>query len=265
LALCAVAAPWLAPHSPDTTSQYDTLRFLAPSSVHPFGTDALGRDVLSRVLYGARVSLALAAASTIVALVIGTAYGTVAAFAGGRVDAVLMRALDVALSIPRVLLLLAIAAFWEGLSVTMLVVLLGLSGWFEVARLVRSEVETLLTRDFVSAARAAGASRWRLFVRELVPHLVPLLAVSATLSVAATIALEAGLSFLGLGVQPPTPSWGTIMSDGAESLSAHWWIALFPGLACVLAVFVAHALGDALSGTEPADVAVPALSGQVDA
>ncbi len=246
LVVVALLAPLLAPHTPDQPPDYDVMRNLPPSGAHPFGTDGLGRDVLSRVLYGSRVSLSLAFASVSLALMLGTLYGALAGMLGGVVDRLLMRGLDVALSIPRLLLLLAVTAFWNALPLWALIVLLGTTGWFDVARLVRGEIQSLVQRDFVLAARAAGVGRLRLLSHHLLPHLVPLLIVSATLNVAGTIALEAGLSYLGLGVQPPLPSWGTILLDGSGLIDSQWWLTLFPGLAIIAAVLACHALGDAL-------------------
>lgn len=246
LVLVAVAAPILAPYGPGPPPDYDLMKYLPPSSEHPFGTDSNGRDVLSRVLYGSQISLSLAFAAVSLALVLGTCYGAIAGLWGGAVDRWLMRLLDIALSIPRLLLLLAVTAFWNNLSVTALIVLLGTTGWFDVARMVRGEVQSLVQRDFMLAARATGVRRPRLLVRHLLPHLIPILIVSATLNVASTIALESGLSYLSLGVQPPTPSWGNIMADGSGLMATQWWLTLFPGMATVIAVFACHALGDAL-------------------
>jgi len=246
LVVIAVLAPVLAPYSPDRPPNYDEVRNLPPSTLHPFGTDGFGRDVLTRVMYGAQVSLSLAFASVSLALLLGTCYGAIAGMMGGAVDKVLMRGLDIALSIPRLLLLLAVTAFWNALPLGALIVLLGATGWFDVARLVRGEIQSLTKREFVVAARATGVGRLRLLSRHLLPHLVPLLIVSATLNVASTIALEAGLSYLGLGVQPPTPSWGTILQEASGPIDAQWWLTLFPGLAIISAVFACHTLGDAL-------------------
>ena len=246
LVVVALLAPVLAPHSPDTPDNYDELRYLPPSGSYPFGTDGLGRDVLSRVLYGSRISLALAFSSVSLALVLGTLCGAVAGMLGGAIDKILMRGLDVALSIPRLLLLLAVTAFWNKLSLLALVVLLGTTGWFDVARLVRGEIQGLMQREYVLAARATGVGRLRLLARHLLPHLVPLLIVSATLNIASTITLEAGLSYLGLGVQPPAPSWGLMLKEGSGPLDTQWWLTLFPGLAIISAVLACHTLGDAL-------------------
>lgn len=246
LVLVAVFAPLIAPYPLKLPTNYDTMLNMAPSAAHPFGTDGLGRDVLSQVLYGARVSLALAVAAVVLALLLGTLYGATAAAAGGWVDRWMMRLLDVAMSIPRLLLLLVVTAFFGALPLSALIVLLGTTGWFDVARLVRGEVQSLKHRDFVLAARATGVPVWRIMKRHLFPHLVPILVVSATLNVAGTIGLEAGLSYLGLGVQPPVPSLGTIINDGAGVMDAQWWLTVFPGAAIVIAVLACHALGDSL-------------------
>ena len=246
LVIIAVFAPVIAPLPPGIPDNYDTLKHWPPSGAHPFGTDGLGRDVLSRVIHGSRISLTLAFSAVSLALLLGACYGALAGLLGGAVDRWLMRLLDVALSIPRLLLLLSVTAFWGVLPLWALIVLLGTTGWFDVARLVRGEVQALAQRDFILAAQATGIPRFRVLGRHLLPHLVPLLIVSATLNVASTIALEAGLSYLGLGVPPGTPSWGTIINEGAGVIGAQWWLTLFPGLAVITAVVACHALGDAL-------------------
>lgn len=246
LAAVALAAPLLVPYDPDRQLDIVALNGKAPTAAHPFGTDAYSRDVLSRVIDGSRVSLALAAAAVTITLLVGTGYGAIAAFAGGAVDQFMMRVLDVLLAIPRLLILLAVTALWDRLELASLILLIGCTGWYEVARLVRAEAVALLGRDFILAARAGGVGRRRMLSRHMMPHLLPILAVSGTLGVANTIALEAGLSYLGLGVQPPRASWGTIMSDGAGLISAQWWVTVFPGVAVIVAVLLCNALGDAL-------------------
>ena len=247
LVAIALFAPLIAPYSLDLPKGYDAILNVPPSATHPFGTDNFGRDVMTRVIYGARVSLAVAFSAALLALALGTAYGSIAGMIGGATDRWLMRALDIALSIPRLLLLLAITAFWSAkLPLAAFIIVLGATGWFDVARLVRGEVQTLVRRDFVLAAESGGVRRLRILWRHLLPHLVPVLVVSTTLNVASTITLEAGLSFLGLGVQPPTPSWGNILLSGSGFVGAQWWLTLFPALATVLAVVSCHALGDAL-------------------
>jgi peptide/nickel transport system permease protein len=246
LIIVAGAAPLLAPFDPRAQPDIIALKSLAPSWTHPFGTDPLSRDVLTRVLYGARISLRVASLSVALALLLGTAYGATAAIAGGAIDRVLMRLLDVLLALPRLLWLLAITALWDGLPLSGLIVLLGLTSWYGVARIVRGEVQAQLKRDYTVAARALGVRQPRFFVRHLLPQLLPALAVWASIGVAQTIGLEAGLSFLGLGVQPPAASWGTIMQDGASVMQTQWWLTLFPGLATLLTVVACNWLGDAL-------------------
>lgn len=245
-ALLALCAPWLAPVPPNAIPADGLIQSLPPSMEHPFGTDPLGRDVLSRMLHGGRVSLSVAFLSVALASLVGTTYGAAAGWIGGRVDTLCMRLLDVALAVPRLLVLLLVSALWGTLPLPTLVLLLGLTGWYDVARLVRSDVRGLRERDFVLAARATGVREARILWRHVVPHVWPTLVVTATLGVANTIALEAGLSFLGLGVQPPDASWGTILSDGNLPGGSRWWLTVFPGTALVLAVLTCNALGDAL-------------------
>jgi peptide/nickel transport system permease protein len=246
LAGVAIAAPLLTPYAPDTPLSLLTLRSQAPSLAHPFGTDSYSRDVLSRVLYGARVSLAVSTASVLLGLVAGTTYGALTAAAPRGWNTLLRRLLDVLLSVPRLLVLLAIGAVAGPLSAVALVACIGLTGWFTTARQVADELDALRAREFAVAARATGVGTGRLLVRHLLPHLVPMLLINGTFAIANTIGLEAGLSFLGLGIQPPTASWGTILRDGAGVVESEWWLTVFPGLATVLAVLACHVAGDAL-------------------
>ena len=246
LSLVAIAAPLLAPYPPEAQLDIVRLTDLPPSAAYPFGTDPLSRDVLSRVIHGARTSLAVASASVLVSLVVGTGFGALAALSGGVTDRVMMRLLDIALAIPRILILLAIVAvFPSGLSFWAFVLIIGGTGWYDLARLVRGEMHGLLNREFVLAAAATGVRRRRLFVHHLLPHLLPVLAVSATLGVAQTIALEAGLGFLGFGIAG-RPSWGSILNEGLTRVETQWWLTLFPALATAIAVLACNALGDAL-------------------
>jgi peptide/nickel transport system permease protein len=242
----AIVAPLIAPYNPVAQLGIDTLKSRPPSLAHPFGTDPLSRDVLSRVLVGSRISLAVAALSVLTATTLGTVYGAVAGYAGGRVDGLLMRAVDAALSIPRVLLLITVLALWGHVSATVLVIVIGCTGWLGVSRLVRSEVLGLRTRDWVTAARALGATPTRTLFRHILPNALSPVIVSATLGVANVILLEAGLSFLGLGVQPPDPSWGNVMQDGADQIRALWWMSVFPGLAILVTVMAVNVVGDGL-------------------
>ena len=246
LVCVVVAGPLLSPYAPNAQLDIITLRSQAPSLAHPFGTDAVSRDVLSRVLDGGRVSLALAILSVSLSLVVGTLYGAISTLAGGVIDTTMRRALDIALSIPRLLVLLAVGALWGALSFPALVLLIGLTGWFATARLVTDELRALGALEFAIAARAMGVRGPRLLWRHLMPHLLPTLVITASFGVAGTIALEAGLSYLGLGIQAPQASWGTILRDGAGVAQSEWWLSLFPGLATVFAVLACNALGDAL-------------------
>ena len=246
LVCVVVAGPLLSPYAPNAQLDIIALRSQAPSLAHPFGTDAVSRDVLSRVLDGGRVSLALAILSVSLSLVVGTWYGAMSTLAGGVIDTAMRRVLDVALSIPRLLVLLAVGALWGALSFPALVLLIGLTGWFDTARLVTDELRALSALEFTIAARAMGVRGPRLLWRHLLPHLLPTLVINASFGVAGTIALEAGLSYLGLGIQAPQASWGTILRDGAGGVQSEWWLSLFPGLATVFAVLACNALGDAL-------------------
>jgi peptide/nickel transport system permease protein len=242
----AAVAPFLSPYDPNAQLDIVALKAQAPSLAHPFGTDPLSRDVLSRVLVGGRVSLAAAVLAVAIATSVGTAYGAVAGYAGGRVDSVMMRVVDACLAIPRVLLLITVLALWGRVALGPLILVLGLTGWFGVSRIVRAEVMALARRDWVAAARALGAGPARTLFRHIIPNVISPVIVSATLSVANIITLEAGLSFLGLGVQPPQASWGSIMQDGAGELRALWWLSVFPGLAILVTVMAVNAVGDGL-------------------
>jgi peptide/nickel transport system permease protein len=246
VALSAVFAPLLAPYDP--TAQLDIVRLPSqpPSLAHPLGTDPYSRDVLSRLLYGGRISLAVGLGAVVLAMSFGIAVGAVAGFVGGAVDAVLMRFVDAALSIPRLLVLILVASLWGSLGLVPLTLLMAGTGWFAVSRLVRAETLALREREFIVAARALGASPTRLLVRHVLPNVAAPALVAATLGIANVILLEAGLSYLGIGVRPPTASWGAIIQDGAERVADLWWLTLFPGLAILVTVFACNALGDAL-------------------
>ncbi|HEX5972982.1 MAG TPA: ABC transporter permease [Gemmatimonadaceae bacterium] len=244
--LAAIFAPLLTPYDPAAQLDIVRLRSLAPSLAHPFGTDPFSRDVLSRVLFGARVSLSIAFAAVALSISFGILVGVIAGYLGGAVDAVLMRLVDAALAIPRLLLIIAVVALWGSVSVVTLTVLIAGVGWFAVSRLVRAETLAVRDRDYVVAARALGTPPWRIVLRHVLPNVVGPGLVAATLAVGNVILLEAGLSYLGIGVRPPTASWGSIIQDGAERVSDLWWLTMFPGLAIVLTVFACNALGDAL-------------------
>jgi peptide/nickel transport system permease protein len=247
IVLVGLLAPLIAPYDPAAQPDIVFLKNLPPSFAHPFGTDPYSRDVLSRVIYGARLSLMIGVLATIVSLTLGVAYGAIAGYAGGALDAVMMRVLDAFLSIPRLLLLIGVLVAWPDFSIGALVIFLGLTGWFGLSRIVRGQVLALKHAEFVTAARALGATRTRILWRHLLPNLVSPIVVAATLGVAHVIVLEAGLSYLGIGVPPPSASWGNIILDGADQVATLWWMSLFPGLFMVLTVMTLNILAEALS------------------
>ncbi len=221
------------------------LKNARPSWSHPFGTDQFSRDVFARVLTGAAISLSIGVLAVFFSTMVGTTYGLVAGYYGGRVDGIMMRLLDGLMSIPRVLLLVAVLTLQRP-GLLGLILLLGVTGWFTVARLVRAEVLSIRHADFIAAARALGASSSATIWRHLLPNVAAPVIVSATLGVGNVIALEAGLSYLGIGAQPPTASWGSIFLDGVSYGLGAWWVLLFPGLAIVATVLSFNVLGDAL-------------------
>ena len=247
IAAIAVAGP---PFLPDPAAQPDVIgqASLPPGAGHPFGTDQLSRDVLARVVGGARISLAVAGLAVLVSVTIGAGVGLVAGYLGGAVDAVLMRCVEAGLAIPRLFILLLLLAVWDHIPLAALIVILGTTGWFGTSRQVRGEVLRLRHEAFVTAAEALGARRARVMFRHLLPNTTGPLLVAATLGVGDVILLEAGLSFLGLGIQPPRPSWGGMIFDGKAVLVTAPWTSVFPGLAIVATVLAVNILGDALSG-----------------
>jgi peptide/nickel transport system permease protein len=244
LIAAAAAAPVVAPYAPDRIDL--SIRREPPSATHWFGTDELGRDVFARVLYGARVSLAVGLLSAVVAGASGIAIGGVAGSAGGAVDAVLMRATDGFLSVPR-LPLLMIAAVVLQPSVPLLIVLIGLAGWMETARVVRAEFGAMRELGFVESARAAGAGHVRVLTQHLLPNAAPAVAVSLTLSVARGILLESALSFFGVGVQPPQASWGNMLYQAQATLATEPWLAIAPGVFIVMTTVAVNVAGDHLA------------------
>jgi peptide/nickel transport system permease protein len=246
--LVIVAAVVLGPLLlPDPRAQPDILGgSLPPGLGHPFGTDQLSRDVLARVVAGGRISLAVALLAVALSVTLGAAVGVVSGYWGGAIDAVLMRAVDGALAIPRLFILLLVLAVWERVPVAALILLIGVTGWFATSRLIRGEVLRIREEGFVRAAEALGARRRRIIFRHLLPNTLGPLLVIATLGIGDVILLEAGLSFLGLGIQPPTPSWGGMILDSREVLVSAPWVGIFPGLAIVITVLSANLFGDAL-------------------
>jgi peptide/nickel transport system permease protein len=246
VAAVATLAPVLPLLDPNEHWDIVALKNRPPSARFWFGTDSYSRDVFSRVLFGARVSLGVGVLAALLSTTLGAAYGAVAGFVGGRTERAMMRLVDALLGIPRVLVLLAVVALWTAVSTPALIVLLGATGWLGTSRLARDHVRLVRTRDFVTAARALGAPERRILLRHVVPHLATPLMVVTPLAVGHVIALEAGLSYLGLGVQPPHASWGNIMMDGAQSLGSAWWTVAFPGLFVILTVMAVNVLGDGL-------------------
>ena len=247
LVYLALITPAIAPFDPD---QIDVGPKLAgPSLAHLMGTDQFSRDMFSRVMYGARISLVIGFIAVSISATIGSSVGAIAGFFGGVVDKALMWFTDLLLSLPRLVMLLAVIGFYRAAgaqSIFLIVVVLGLTGWMGVARIVRSQVLSLKEQDFVQAARALGYTDTRIIFRHLIPNTLAPVIVYASLAIGSTILTEASLSFLGLGVPPPTATWGSVVNDGRDFLRTAWWITLFPGLMIVLAVMSFNLLGDGL-------------------
>ena len=256
----AIAAPLIAPYDP--VRQSLRMRLKPPTLegmdgfAHPLGTDHLGRDVLSRVIYGSRVSLLIGFAAVVVGSLVGASLGIAAGYRRGAVDTIVMTVADAQLAFPFILLAIGIIAVL-GPSFPTLVVVVGLSGWVNYARVLRSQVLVLRSRDFVDAIHGLGGSTWRIVLRHILPNILSTLVVIATLELARAIVLEATLSFLGLGIQPPTPSWGGMIHEGREYLDSAWWISTCPGLVLMLTSLVVSRLGDWLR-----DVLDPTLRGE---
>lgn len=246
LALVAVAAiaPVVAPFAPDAVDL--ALRRQGPSAIHWFGTDDLGRDVLTRVLHGARVSIAIGLLAAALSVALGTAIGLLAGFFRGWVDTLLMRTTDAMLSVPRLPLLMIVAAILQP-SIPLLIILVAAVGWMETSRVVRAEALALAGRGFVEAAHALGLSRPHVLLRHLLPNVGPTVIVSATLAVGRSILLESALSFFGVGVQPPAASWGNMLYQAQSTMTSEPWLALFPGLAIFLTTLAVNAAGERLS------------------
>jgi peptide/nickel transport system permease protein len=247
LVVTAVLSPQVAPHNPIRERLID--RLLPPAWEeggewrYPLGTDHLGRDIVSRIIYGSRVSLVVGFAAVSVGGVLGIALGVASGLFGGRIDDLVMALADMQLAFPTILLAIAIIAVL-GPSFTNLVIVIGISGWVTYARIARGQVLSIREKEFVEAIRAQGGGRWRIVWRHILPNILSPLIVVATLDLARTIILESTLSFLGLGIQPPTPSWGGMLSDGREYLLSAWWIATFPGVALMLTALSFNRLGD---------------------
>ena len=249
--ICAAAAPLVTSGDPNTQRDIVATRFLPPLSTdahgdfHPIGTDRFGRDVWTRLVYGARISMGVGVLAVLASLVVGVIVGAVAGYWRGPLSVTLLGLTDFALALPRAVLLLLLAALWRP-STALVIVVLGLTGWMGIARLVHGEVRALAARPFVEGAVAVGARRLRVLSRHILPNALTPVIVAAALGVGNAIMLEAGLSYLGLGVQPPSPSWGNMIASGRDTLVNAPWVATAPGIALVLIVIACTLLGDAL-------------------
>ncbi|HEV8306651.1 MAG TPA: ABC transporter permease [Methylomirabilota bacterium] len=246
LTLVASGAPVLAPHDPFAQNLDGRLAppaWAGGTPTHWLGTDQLGRDILSRLIFGARVSLIVALMAVVIAGVTGVVMGLLAGYYGGLVDEVLMRLADLRMALPFILLVIALIAVF-GPSLVLVIAILGLTGWVAYARVLRAEVLSLREREFVVAARALGATDLRLVFRHILPNGIASAIVIASLELAQMIVVESSLSFLGLGVQPPTPSWGNMLGEGRDYVQSKWWLATFPGLAIALTTVSVNLVGD---------------------
>jgi peptide/nickel transport system permease protein len=243
LFIIAVFAPVIAPYDQDAIMIKEILQ--PPSKIHLMGTDDLGRDVLTRIMWGSRVSLLVGFVAVGISVAIGVLLGSLAGYYGGFVDGVIMRFVDVMLCFPTFFLILAVIAFWEP-SIWKIMLVIGFTSWMGVARLVRAEFLSLKERDFIQAARALGGKDMRIIFRHILPNgLAPIL-VNATLGVAGAILVESALSFLGIGIQPPDPSWGNMLTVGKDNIEIAWWLSFFPGFAIFITVMGYNMLGEGI-------------------
>ncbi len=241
--ILSIGAPLITPHDPNAI---DVSNILAgPSLKHPFGTDELGRDLCSRMLFGAGISLKVGFVAVGISTLIGVILGALAGYFGGLVDGIIMRLVDIMLCFPSFFLILAVIAFLEP-SIFNIMAVIGLTSWMGITRLVRAEFLTLKERDFVLAERAMGASHSRIIFKHILPNALTPVLVAATLGVASAVLTESALSFLGIGVQPPTPSWGNILTQGKNVLGVAWWMSFFPGMAILITVLGYNLLGEGI-------------------
>jgi peptide/nickel transport system permease protein len=243
LFVVAVFAPWIAPYDPGQIQIKKVLE--EPSVKHPFGTDSLGRDVFSRMIWGSRISLMVGFVAVGIATVIGIFLGALAGYYGRWADNLIMRFVDIMLCFPTFFLILAVIAFLEP-SIWNIMIVIGVTGWMGVARLVRAEFLSQKERDYAVAERALGAKDFRIIFRHILPNAMAPVLVSATLGVAGAILTESALSFLGIGVQPPTPSWGNILTAGKDNIDIAWWLSLYPGMAILITVLGYNLLGEGI-------------------
>ena len=239
----ALLAPWIAPY-PYAYQDLD-LGASAPSSAHLLGTDVLGRDLFSRILYGARISLLVGFIATTVALIIGVSWGIIAGYFGGKIDSVMMRIVDVLYGLPFIIFIILLMVIF-GRNLWLLFLAIGAIEWLTMARIVRAQVLTLKNQEFVLAAQAMGVSNFSMFRRHLLPNILGPIAVYGTLTIPQVMLLESFLSFLGLGIQPPMSSWGTLIKDGVESMEEYSWLLVYPGLTFTITLFALNFFGDGL-------------------
>ncbi|MEC4676303.1 MAG: ABC transporter permease [Nitrospirota bacterium] len=243
LFLVAFLAPLISPYDPNEIDRKEILE--PPGLRHPLGTDDLGRDVLSRMIYGSRISLMVGFVAVGISSVIGMILGALAGYYGGWPDRIIMRFIDIMLSIPTFFLILAVIAF-IGPSIWNIMIVIGVTSWMGIARLVRAEFLSLKTREYVLAARALGAGDIAIIFRHIMPNSMAPVLISAVLGVASAVLVESALSFLGIGVQPPTPSWGNILTLGKDNIEIAWWLSVFPGLAILITVLGYNLLGEGI-------------------
>jgi oligopeptide transport system permease protein len=243
LAVACVVGPWLSPYGYEETNLDNT--FAAPGAEHWLGTDQLGRDLLTRLLIGGRISIGVGLCATFVALTIGVVYGAVAGFFGGKTDAVMMRVVDIMYALPFTIFVILLMVFF-GRNIVLLFVAIGAVEWLTMARIVRGQIQSLKRMEFIEAARSLGFNNPRIIFRHMIPNILGPIIVYTTLTIPAVMLLEAFLSFLGLGVQPPLSSWGVLIKDGAEKMEEYWWLLVFPGTVFSLTLFSLNFLGDGL-------------------
>jgi len=243
LVILALFAPYISPYDPFEINVNKIL--LPPSFEHPLGTDLLGRDVLSRMIYASRISLEVSLVAVGISIGIGVFLGSLAGYLGGLVDQIISRFIDIMLCFPTIFLILAVIAYLEPSILTIMIVI-GATSWMGIARLIRAEIMSLKERDFVLIAKVYGAGTFRIIFKHLLPNALPPIMVSASLGLGQAILIESALSFLGIGVQPPIPSWGNILIEGKEALEVAWWLSIFPGLAILITILAFTLLGETL-------------------
>lgn len=245
LYIMAILAPILAPYDPVLIDNVMQTRFIPPCFAHPFGTDEFGRDLLSRALYGSRISLSIGLLAVLIAVSFGTIYGAVAGFFKGTIDNLLMRLVDVIIAFPIFFLMLMLVAIFE-VNILVLVLIMGFTSWMGTARFIRGEILSLREKEFIEGAKAIGLPNHRIIFRYLIPNAMSPVLVSAALMVGGMIGAEAGLSFLGIGIQPPTPTWGNMISSGQDVLLMAWWVSFFPGLLLTITILSFNLIADGL-------------------